>query len=227
MTEREFSIKGIGPGVLITLPTVRWSKQRDILVRHLQTQERFFKGGKVAIDVGETEWQLEDLRGLIRDVGDEGVGLWAVIGTSQITRQSAESLQLATTIKPMVQVEPKPVAAQREEGTLWLEAFPEDVTKLEWEGNLVLAGDLPQEKEICIGGSVIVWGKAMGTIRFGVKKPDESQLRLLICTTPTVYLGESPVEIPKKLRCGRAVHIYRRQGKIEVESDLKGGFRLP
>ena len=78
----ELTIKGYRGGVLITLPAVSCFAQRDLLIRRIQSQERFFKGGRIALDVGETAWNEEQISRLLRDLSDEGVCLWAILSTS-------------------------------------------------------------------------------------------------------------------------------------------------
>lgn len=226
MTESELIIKGIKSGVLMTLPEERWTRQHDVLIKHLQTQERFFKGGRIALDVGNTEWKLEALRGLLRDVGDEGVCLWAVLSTNPVTSQAAEALELATKVRPDNDVEPLTAPAARESATLWLSDLSERSSSEEWDGNLILLGDLPAGATIQITGSLVIWGKAMGTIHFGTKEPSQSQLRILSCENPTIYLNHELVDLPKKLRKGQAISVHIVEGRVVVETDLKGGFRL-
>lgn len=226
MSETELIIKGIRSGVLVTLPEGRWSKQHDILIKHLQTQERFFKGGRIALDVGTTEWKLDALRGLLRDVGDEGVCLWAILSTNPVTSQAAEALELATKVKPDNDVEAVPAPIAQEPGTLWLSDLSDRDSSDEWDGNLVLLGDLPADAAIQVSGSMVIWGKAMGTIRFGTRETHKSQLRLLSCENPTIFMNNESVDLPKKLRKGQAISVRMVEDRIIVETDLKGGFRL-
>jgi len=71
----EISVRGIKGGVLINLPEKPWYVQRDMLILRIQTQERFFKGGRIALDVGGAEWSQDQLFKLLRDLSDEGVCL--------------------------------------------------------------------------------------------------------------------------------------------------------
>lgn len=226
MTETEFTIKGIRSGVLVTLPEGRWLRQHDSLIKQLQTQERFFKGGRIALDVGNAEWNLDALRGLLRDVGDEGVCLWAILSTNPVTIQAVEALELATKVKPESDVPSAFSPVSQEPGTLWLSALPDRESLAEWDGNLVLVGDLPADAEIRVTGSVVIWGKAMGIVRFGTKEPHKSHLKLLACENPTIYLNNELVDLPKRLRKEQAISVRMVEGQVVVETNLKGGFRL-
>ena len=44
-----------------------------MVISRIQTQERFFKGGRIALDVGETDWTEEQLMPLMGKLSDEGV----------------------------------------------------------------------------------------------------------------------------------------------------------
>lgn len=94
----EISVRGIKGGVLISLPDKPWYQQRDLLISRIQTQERFFKGGRIALDVGSADWSQDQLFKLLRDLSDEGVCLWAVLTTSEITLESARNYELQTSI---------------------------------------------------------------------------------------------------------------------------------
>jgi septum site-determining protein MinC len=226
MAEAEISIKGIRSGVLLTLPEGRWTKQHDILIKQLQTQERFFKGGRIALDVGDTEWNLDALRSLLRNVGDEGVCLWAILSTNPVTVQAAESLELATKVKPEKETEVSVDPVPQKPGTLWLTKLPEGEKLVEWDGDLVLLGDLPGGTEVQVTGSVVIWGRAMGTIRFGTQEPDKNHLRLLTCDNPTIYFNVVLIELPKKMRKAQAISVRMVEGQVIIESELRGGFKL-
>lgn len=94
----EITVRGIKGGVLISLPEKPWYQQRDMLISRIQTQERFFKGGRIALNVGGADWSQEQLFKLLRDLSDEGVCLWAVLTTSEITLDSARNFELQTSI---------------------------------------------------------------------------------------------------------------------------------
>lgn len=226
MTEREFTVKGIRSGVLICLPEVRCSKQRDVLIKHLQTQERFFKGGRIAVDVGGVEWTLDTLRGLLRDVADEGVCLWAILSTNAETAKAAEALELATKVKPDTEDETISPMPPKQPEMIWLFGLPDGRPVIECDGNLVLVGDLPEEREIRATGTVLIWGKATGTIRFGSADPANAYLKLLESDNPRIFLNENEVTLPKKLRKAQAVSIRVAENSIVVEADLKPGFNI-
>lgn len=83
MNKLDLQVKGIHGGVLITLPSVPWYQQLDLLVGRIQAQERFFKGGRIALDVGSTDWSGEQVLKLLKDLADEGVCLWTILSNSE------------------------------------------------------------------------------------------------------------------------------------------------
>ena len=112
----QIRIRGIKGGVLISLPQTTWYQQRDMLILRIQTQERFFKGGRIALDVGGADWSPDQLFKLLRDLSDEGVCLWALLSTSEITLASAKSYEIQTSIssQPVVETPEKPILAKDE-----------------------------------------------------------------------------------------------------------------
>lgn len=220
MSEEELIIKGLRAGVLVTLPAVRWAKQRDLLVKHLQTRESFFKGGRIALDVGETEWNQAALASLLKHVGDEGVCLWAVISSNEVTRKAAEEFDLATSVRQTAGSEPELTKYPTAPALKWLSGGLGEEADFEWHGDLVLIGDVSAESSVTCSGNLLVWGKVSGKVSFG------GQLLMLHCDHPTVSWHDKPIDLPKKLRKAHGVVIRAENDMILIESDLKGGFRL-
>ncbi|HNY84558.1 MAG TPA: hypothetical protein PKK82_06830 [Anaerolineaceae bacterium] len=216
----ELIIKGLRAGVLVTLPGVLWTRQRDLLIKHLQARERFFKGGRIALDVGGTEWNQAAIASLLKDVGDEGVCLWAVISSNEVTRKAAEEFDLATSVRQTVGSEPEPMKEPIEPPLKWLSGGLGEETNFEWNGDLVLIGDVPADSSVTCSGNLLIWGKVSGKVSFG------NQLCMLACDHPAVYWHDKPINLPKKLRKGQGVVIRADNDMILIESDLKGGFKL-
>jgi len=88
------TIKGIRQGLLVTLGEEGWSPGLLALEARLDANPAFFRGGRVALDVGAQELnhsEIEDARALL---ARHGVDLWAVVSTNPITEAAAQELGL-------------------------------------------------------------------------------------------------------------------------------------
>ncbi len=218
----ELTIKGYRGGVLITLPAISCFAQRDLLIRRIQSQERFFKGGRIALDVGETAWNEEQITKLLRDLSDEGVCLWAILSTSQETLNSATNYDIPTSIKrdgePKAQEEA--VSSKLDLAkTTWLE---EDITndseqKRHFEGKLCLVGDVKANATLSADDSILIWGKAAGEISAGSGSCPNSQIFVLSYDGAIFRLNGTEVILPQKLRKDATLRIWIEDQNIKVD----------
>jgi len=217
MTKRtELLVRGIRGGVLVILPDAPWYQQRDMLISRIQSQERFFKGGRIALDLGATDWSEDDLDKLLRDLADEGICLRAVLSSSQLTLESAQTFGLPSNIEGDERA--KPAAPESEPGSKldWITRQLEADEKLIVDGNLALFSDVPEGAEIVCSGSAAVWGCLDGTLRAGCAGDLDSAVSILKMGEGTVFLSGEKVEIPRKLRKARGITIKRHDGVISV-----------
>lgn len=224
----EISVRGIKGGVLIGLPEKPWYLQRDMLISRIQTQERFFKGGRIALDVGGADWSQDQLFKLLRDLSDEGVCLWAVLTTSEITLASARSFELQTSI-----------SAQNATGKPENTQLPEDEASVEWiikplekgekvafRANGVVIGDVPEEAEVVAFGSLIVWGTVRGCVKAGCSGDQLSQLYILRYAGSGLSLCGQVVKVPKKLLNASPLEICYDAGAVQLQEAVVRKFKL-
>lgn len=197
----EVNVRGIKGGVLISLPEQPWYHQRGLLISRIQTQERFFKGGRIALDVGGVEWSKDQLSKLLRDLSDEGVCLWAVLTTSEVTLESARHYELQTSIssQPKPDMPEKPKSEDDEPQVEWHTKPLEKGEKVAFTANGVVIGDVPEEAEVTAAGSLIVWGTVRGSINAGFGGDALSRIYALRYAGTGMRLCGQSVEVPKKL----------------------------
>ena len=222
MTKRsEFIVRGIRGGVLVLMPDAPWKQQRDMLISRIQSQERFFKGGRIALDLGETEWSEDNLDKLLRDLADEGICLRAVLSNSSVTLESARAFGLPTEIEGddrQKTAPPKPETGSR---TVWIDRPLETDEKLIVDGNLVLFSDLSEGAEVLCSGSAAVWGRLDGILRAGCANEPDCAIHILRLGAGKVFLGGEAVEIPRKLRKSQGITIRKQDGAVRVVSPVK------
>ena len=224
----QIRIRGIKGGVLISLPETAWYQQRDMLILRIQTQERFFKGGRIALDVGGADWSPDQLFKLLRDLSDEGVCLWALLSTSEITLASAKSYEIQTSIssQPVVETPEKPILAKDELLDDWRVKPLEKGEKIAFKANGVVLGDVPEGSEVASGGSLIVWGTVRGSINAGCGGDPLSVIRDLRYDGTGIRLCGQSVEVPKKLLNLNPLEIAVEGNRTRVVEVVSRKFKL-
>ena len=204
MNKLELQIKGIHGGVLITLPTVSWFQQRDLLIGRIQTQERFFKGGRIALDVGSTDWSEEQLLKLLKDLADEGVCLWTILSTSEKTKQAAEYHGFPTTLPDPSRKPGGPLQQSTEEygvgNIACLNRSLAEDEHYQHSGDLLMIGDIPKNAKVEVSGSLVLWGTLYGIAVVNTSADPAKSVRILKIEGGQLIVDGKEVKIPAKLR---------------------------
>lgn len=200
-------IKGIREGLLITLNAEEWSAARQALFEHVTHQREFLRGGRLIIDVGNHVLRAAELGQLRDTLSEEGLTLWAVLSSSPITEQTAQTLGLATRInKPLAERTSHPfeTALSGEEAVLIRRTLRSGYS-LQHSGHVVLIGDANPGSEIVAGGDVVVWGHLRGMVHAGAGGDEGA----VVCA-----LDLSPIQ----LRIAGSIAITpKRRGKPQPE----------
>ncbi len=225
MKKVELQVKGIHGGVLITLPAVPWYQQRDLLIGRIQTQERFFRGGRIALDVGSTEWSEIQLLKLLKDLSDEGVCLWTILSTSEMTREVAEYQGFPTSLPNPGKKPGGPVEIEIEK-TNDLENFaclPRNLAEgehFQHQGDLLVLGDIPSDAHLEVTGSLVLWGTLNGMAVVNTASDLNKKVYLLKIESGRLFFDGAEVEIPTKLRKHNGLVVSRGANGIDI-SGLK------
>lgn len=160
-------IKGLRDGLLIALGPGEWKDLQNALLRQIESQQPFFQGARVALDVGSQTLRVNELSALRDRLSEQGITLWAVVSESATTQKTAQLLGLATRIsKPRPQEVPQTVS---EETALFIGRTLRSGTRIEFPGHVFVFGDVNPGAEIVAEGNVFVWGRVRGMIHAGSK----------------------------------------------------------
>lgn len=172
MMSASIEIKGVQDGLVASLPMDRsWDDVLALLNQHLDRQPDFFKGARLAVDVGTRMLKVNDLITLRNALSEHGIILWAVISESATTVKSAQLLGLATRLsKPRA---PFSGASETAQKALWLERTLRSGMKIEHFGPVIVIGDVNPGAEIVTASSLVVWGRLRGRVLAG--HPDNQQ----------------------------------------------------
>ncbi len=224
----EINVRGIKGGVLISLPEKPWYVQRDMLISRIQTQERFFKGGRIALDVSGSDWSQDQLFKLLRDLSDEGVCLWAVLTTSEVTLTSARNFELQTSISSQTSAE-KPENSPSQKGgqsVEWHTKPLEKGEKVAFKANGVVIGDVPEGAEVIAAGSLIVWGAVRGSLKAGCSGDTLARLCVLRYAGDGLILCGQAVDVPRKMQNAGSLEVRFEDGSIQLQESVARKFKL-
>jgi septum site-determining protein MinC len=209
-------IKGLRDGLLVTLGDGDWSVLHSSLISHIDEKTEFFKGAKLALDVGNQELHVSEMTDLRDELSDREIILWAVLSNSPTTENTAQMLGLATRLsklRPETPVQVKPVNS--EDSAMWVKRTVRSGVRLEYEGNVVVLGDVNPGAEVVAGGSVVVWGRLRGVVHAGAT----GDMDAVVCA-----LDLSPTQL--RIAAEIATTPERRSQPIPEMARLKDGHLI-
>jgi septum site-determining protein MinC len=163
-------IKGVRDGLLVSLGEGEWAGLQEMLLQHIHERATFFKGARVALDVGNHILRAAELGSLRDKLSNFEITLWAVLSNSPTTEQTAQMLGLATKI-----FIPKPDRTIRSQGqpaegqnALLVQKTLRSGMRIVAPASVIIIGDVNPGAEVVAGGNVIVWGKLRGVVHAGV-----------------------------------------------------------
>jgi septum site-determining protein MinC len=201
-------IKGIREGLLVTLGPGDWDEVQRALFDQLDGQAEFLRGARLAIDVGVHILKATDLGRLRSEILERELSLWAVLSESPTTIQTAQTLGLATRItkpRPELTVSKVDTAVQGGEQAVLFRRTLRSGFSIEYQGHVIVIGDVNPGAEITAGGDVIVWGHLRGMVHAGANGNTEA----VVCA-----LDLSPTQLRI---AGKIALTPQRRGKPQPE----------
>jgi septum site-determining protein MinC len=222
MTDDAITIKGIREGLLLTIKpdAGEWTEMASRVAQRIDEQRAFFKGARVALDVGTRPVRHHELDSLKAVLTNREITLWAVVSASETTQAAARHLGLETTlITYNEELETTPVDPEEAgtAGVVIMRTLRSGRT-IRNNGHVIVFGDVNPGAEIIAGGSVFVWGRVRGTVHAGANG-DENAVVCALDLIPTQlriasYITISPEDKKRKPRPEMAAV---RQGRIVAE----------
>lgn len=173
---QNLSIKGIREGLLIGIGEGDWIDIQANLLKQIEERGTFFKGARLAIDVGNRILHAAEM-GVLRDkLSDREIALWAVISNSPVTERTAQVLGLATRLST-----PKPERVIRSvdpnlpgEDAILIQKTLRSGFRVSTHGHVIVIGDVNPGAEILSDGNIIVWGRLRGSVHAGAQGNQKS-----------------------------------------------------
>jgi len=203
------AIKGIRQGLLVTLGEGDWRLALDRLEAHLDENPAFFRGGRLALDVGQralTHDQIEDVRSM---VARHQVEMWALLSTSPATRTAARETGLVIDLGSRREQERGPARPPGQEDAkepcsdaVVIRRTLRSGQTLRHPGHIVIIGDVNPGAEVVAGGDIVVWGRVRGLIHAGALGDEDAVICALELTPTQLRIGShitrSPEERPRE-----------------------------
>ena len=168
----KIEIKGVRDGLLITVgDRGDWPAAQDALLETIRARGEFFRGARLALDVGPRPLKAASL-GRLRDrLADLGVTLWAVLSESPKTQETARTLGLEIHLarpRPGRVVRPVDTRPRGEEALLVRRTLRSGM-RVEFAGHVVVLGNVHAGAEVVAAGDIIVWGHLRGVAHAGAQ----------------------------------------------------------
>lgn len=214
-TSPTIQIKGLRDGLLVTLSGEGWEDQRDLLLSQIDDRASFFHGARLALDIGVLALGVNEMVELRDLLSERSVSLWAVLSESPKTEKTTQLLGMATRISKPRPEETRKFAVEDlgDETALFLNKTLRSGTRVEFNGHVVVLGDVNPGAEIVAEGNVIVWGRVRGMVHAGAK----GNRKAIICA---LDLSAAQLRIADEIS---AVLSPKKNPKPEIASVNAGG----
>jgi septum site-determining protein MinC len=210
------TIKGIRQGLLITLGDRGWGEELRDLKSRLSASPSFFRGGRVALDVGSLELSYSEIEVVHTLLTRHQVELWALVSSSAATEAAAQEIGLVIDLGPSAPRERK-TEPQEDEGPMTegmvVRRTLRSGQSLRHPGHIVVIGDVNPGAEIVAGGDIVVWGRVRGVVHAGALGDEGA----VICA-----LDLSPMQLRIAGHIARSPEERRRTAVPEMASVRQG-----
>jgi septum site-determining protein MinC len=178
MNQSRIDIKGTSYGLVIHAGAGHWDGLLVDLASRLEQTPAFFKGGRVALQVGPRQLTGVELKQVGELLKSHHMTLWSVLSESEQTRQAARELGLETDLAlaraPRAAPEEEPGGGVSDEvnNALLVQRTLRSGQSVHHPGHVVIVGDVNPGAEVIAGGNVVVWGRLRGIVHAGAGGDD-------------------------------------------------------
>ncbi|HSJ52826.1 MAG TPA: septum site-determining protein MinC [Anaerolineae bacterium] len=215
------TIKGTSEGLVITLGAGPLHEVLAEMEARLRAKASFFRGGRVALHVGDRPLSVEQLREIGGLLEALGMGLWAVSSDHPTTVVAVREMGLESIVPVQA-----PAGAPPAPGPLSREEIPGLVLRrtlrsgqaVRHAGHVVLIGDVNPGAEVVAGGDIIIWGKLRGTAHAGAAGDEDAVICALQLAPSQIRIASLIARSPERGRAPKAAEMASVQnGRIVVE----------
>ncbi len=226
MIPKTLTIKGIRQGLLITLSEGGWETRMEALETYLSANPAFFRGGRVALDVGARRLTHSEIQAAAELLARHEVELWAVLGADPGTEAAAQALGLVIDLGPSAAPKSPNVAPVGESSHagepladgLVIRRTLRSGQVLRHPGHIVVIGDVNPGAEVVAGGDIVVWGRVRGLVHAGALGEEEAVICALDLAPTQLRIASHIARSPDERRRKPAPEMAMvRDGQIVAE----------
>ncbi|NOZ06190.1 MAG: septum site-determining protein MinC [Chloroflexi bacterium] len=176
----QLTIKGLRNGLLTIVPEDGpWTAWTSELERKVSVQPEFFRGGRIILEVGSRHLSADELGSMEDLLVKHGLRLIGVVADLPDTRLAASELGLRVMrTRPGKEPVHAPDTAGRHavtgEPAVLVERTLRSGQWIQYEGHVIVLGDVNPGAKVVAGGNIIVWGKLRGVVHAGATGNEES-----------------------------------------------------
>ncbi len=216
------AIKGIGDGLLVTVPQGAWADVRPSLLQAIDERADFFRGARLVMQVDDRVLSASELGGLRDDLESRQIALAGVLSTAEPTRSAGADLGLALEIprpavEPDEELEPIATDLHGEEAALIKRTLRSGQT-VRHPGHVVVIGDVNPGAEIIAGGNVVVWGRIRGVVHAGATGDKKAVVCALDLSPTQLRIGSQVSVSPKRRGKSKPEMAFLRDEQLVAES---------
>ncbi len=215
-------MKGIGDGLLLTVPEGNWSLVRPSLLQAIDERSDFFRGATVALQMADRSLNAAELGSLRDALGEREIALTAVLSTSERTQGAGANLGLALEL-PRAKVDPDndltPIESDVEgDGAVLIHRTLRSGNTVRHPGHVVVVGDVNPGAEVVAGGNIIVWGRVRGVVHAGAAGDADAVVCALDLTPTQLRIGAQISVSPDRKGKPRPEMAMLKDGQFVAES---------
>jgi septum site-determining protein MinC len=217
------TVKGTREGLLITMGD---GDIGDLLIELkglFESRNTFFRGGIVAVEVGDRRLTARDVARMREVFKESGVTLQAILGTNPSSRDLVKKMGLGTSVETklppsLAEGPPRPEFIA---GTgMLVQRTLRSGQSVCHAGHVVIIGDVNPGAEVIAGGDIIVWGHLRGIVHAGATGDEERYVCALNLSPTQLRIGNHvarPPEGKRSRKQSQPERAYISNGQIVAE----------
>ncbi len=212
-------VRGTKEGIAITLAEGPWNEVLAELDAHLGRKPDFFRGGRVAVSVGEQRVSAQDIEALGQLLQHYGMSLWAVWSDSEFTQREAAGLGLETGQSDYRQSAREAIDFEKvfDQGKI-VYGPVRSGQRIQYPGSIIVLGDINPGGEVIADGHILVWGRLQGIAHAGASGRVDAIIGALIFDPTQVRIGPYMAQGSAQGTPGMPEVARVAEGRIVVES---------
>ena len=194
------TIKGTSEGLIITLGSGSFETVVGEMEERLASRASFFRGGRVALRVGDRSMSVEQLQAIGAVLERLGMTLWAVDGDHPSTHVAARDLELEVDLHPSAP--PAPASSEsippEQMAGIVVHRTLRSGQAVHYPGHVTLIGDVNAGAEIVAGGDIVVWGRLRGNAHAGAMGDEQAVICALQMQPNQIRIGSHIARPPDR-----------------------------